>query len=77
MGLLKYKRIIGLKNIDDFVGLLTFFLGESVPVTKSALLSSSEIYSTNAQKRHTLYSGTYILQTRYMSIVLLELFFLF
>ncbi|XP_066257174.1 polyamine-transporting ATPase 13A3-like [Euwallacea similis] len=39
--------------------------GESVPETKTALLPSSEIYSADAYKRHTLFSGTSILQTRY------------
>lgn len=40
-------------------------LGESVPVTKTALHSSTEIYNTNTHKRHTLFSGTTIIQTRF------------
>ncbi|CAG9762834.1 unnamed protein product [Ceutorhynchus assimilis] len=39
--------------------------GESVPVTKTSLHSGTEAYSTNTHKRHTLFSGTDILQTRY------------
>lgn len=39
--------------------------GESVPVTKTALHSSNEIYNTNTHKRHTLFSGTTIIQTRF------------
>ncbi|XP_044255627.1 polyamine-transporting ATPase 13A3-like isoform X1 [Tribolium madens] len=39
--------------------------GESVPVTKTALHSSNEIYSTNTHKRHTLFSGTLMIQSRY------------
>ncbi|XP_060531702.1 polyamine-transporting ATPase 13A3-like isoform X5 [Cylas formicarius] len=39
--------------------------GESTPVTKTALHSDNKQYSTNAHKRHTLFSGTYVLQTRY------------
>ncbi|XP_049825460.1 polyamine-transporting ATPase 13A3-like [Aethina tumida] len=38
--------------------------GESVPVTKTALHSSEEEYSIVTHKRHTLFSGTTLLQTR-------------
>jgi magnesium-transporting ATPase (P-type) len=49
---------------------LVFFLigyrtGESVPVTKTALHSSNETYDTSAHKRHTLFSGTHMIQSRY------------
>ncbi|BFZ23491.1 hypothetical protein BsWGS_26528 [Bradybaena similaris] len=41
--------------------------GESVPVTKTPLLQQEdeEIYSPETHKRHTLFSGTHIVQTRY------------
>ncbi|KAM9720213.1 polyamine-transporting ATPase 13A3-like [Menidia menidia] len=43
--------------------------GESVPVTKTSLPSSgeeaSEIYSTEDHKRHTLFCGTHVIQTRF------------
>ncbi|GFS05908.1 cation-transporting ATPase [Elysia marginata] len=41
--------------------------GESVPVTKTPLLQSEdqEIYAPEQHKRHTLFSGTHIVQTRY------------
>ncbi|GFN76982.1 cation-transporting ATPase, partial [Plakobranchus ocellatus] len=41
--------------------------GESVPVTKTPLLQSEdqEIYTPEQHKRHTLFSGTHIVQTRY------------
>ncbi|BFZ23149.1 hypothetical protein BsWGS_26187 [Bradybaena similaris] len=41
--------------------------GESVPVTKTPLvqLEDDEIYSPEVHKRHTLFSGTRIVQTRY------------
>ncbi|KAK3105212.1 hypothetical protein FSP39_019931 [Pinctada imbricata] len=41
--------------------------GESVPVTKTPLTSQEddEIYSPDTHKRHTLFSGTKVLQTRY------------
>ncbi|XP_051165501.1 polyamine-transporting ATPase 13A3 isoform X1 [Leptopilina boulardi] len=40
--------------------------GESVPVTKTPIPSSKEImYDTKEHARHTLYSGTRIIQTRY------------
>ncbi|XP_069105688.1 polyamine-transporting ATPase 13A3-like [Argopecten irradians] len=41
--------------------------GESVPVTKTPLThqEDEEIYSSEAHKRHTLFSGTHIMQTRY------------
>ncbi|KAJ8011279.1 hypothetical protein DPEC_G00056500 [Dallia pectoralis] len=43
--------------------------GESVPVTKTSLPSSGEegagLYSTEEHKRHTLFCGTHIIQTRF------------
>ncbi|XP_012945191.1 probable cation-transporting ATPase 13A3 [Aplysia californica] len=41
--------------------------GESVPVTKTPLpqQEDEEIYSPEIHKRHTLFSGTHIVQTRY------------
>ncbi|XP_071146695.1 polyamine-transporting ATPase 13A3-like isoform X2 [Mytilus edulis] len=41
--------------------------GESVPVTKTQLShqEDSEVYSADLHKRHTLFSGTKVLQTRY------------
>ncbi|KAK0056869.1 cation-transporting ATPase 13A3 [Biomphalaria pfeifferi] len=41
--------------------------GESVPVTKTPLMPAEdeEIYSPETHKRHTLFSGTKIVQTRY------------
>ncbi|KAF5282157.1 hypothetical protein FQR65_LT02854 [Abscondita terminalis] len=39
--------------------------GESLPITKTPPQSSSEIYSTLTHKRHTLFAGTHVLQTRY------------
>ncbi|KAB7501689.1 putative cation-transporting ATPase 13A3, partial [Armadillidium nasatum] len=42
-------------------------LGESVPVTKTPLTVSDEgeIYSSERHKRHTLFCGTSVIQTRY------------
>lgn len=39
--------------------------GESVPVMKGPPCPSLEIYSTETHKRHTLFSGTHIIQTRF------------
>ncbi|CAH1173807.1 unnamed protein product [Phaedon cochleariae] len=39
--------------------------GESVPITKTALQSNNEQYNMDTQKRHTLFSGTNVMQTRY------------
>lgn len=43
--------------------------GESVPVTKTSLPSSGEegagLYNTEEHKRHTLFCGTHIIQTRF------------
>ncbi|KAL3862341.1 hypothetical protein ACJMK2_008316 [Sinanodonta woodiana] len=41
--------------------------GESVPVTKTPLShqEDEEIYSPNYHKRHTLFAGTHVVQTRY------------
>lgn len=36
-----------------------------MPVTKTPPHSSSEIYDSVIHKRHTLFSGTHVLQTRY------------
>ena len=46
-------------------------IGESVPVTKTSLPSSggeaSKIYNTEEHKRHTLFCGTHVIQTRFYS----------
>ena len=41
--------------------------GESVPITKTPLPTnrSDELYSSNDHARHTLFSGTHVIQTRY------------
>ena len=46
---------------------MRFSLGESVPVTKTPLAQSeaNEIYSSEMHKRHTLFCGTHVIQTRY------------
>lgn len=46
-----------------------YSLGESVPVTKTSLPSSGEdaarLYDMEEHKRHTLFCGTHVIQTRY------------
>ncbi|KAL4710496.1 hypothetical protein ACJJTC_008898 [Scirpophaga incertulas] len=39
--------------------------GESVPVMKGPPCPSTEPYSTDAHKRHTLFAGTHVIQTRF------------
>ncbi|XP_063379335.1 polyamine-transporting ATPase 13A3-like [Cydia fagiglandana] len=39
--------------------------GESVPVMKGPPCPSQEIYSTEGHKRHTLFAGTHVIQTRF------------
>ncbi|OWR45405.1 putative cation-transporting ATPase 13A3 [Danaus plexippus plexippus] len=39
--------------------------GESVPVMKGPPSVSQEVYSTETHKRHTLFAGTYVIQTRF------------
>lgn len=39
--------------------------GESVPVMKGPPNISSELYSTETHKRHTLFAGTHVIQTRF------------
>ncbi|XP_038210252.1 probable cation-transporting ATPase 13A3 isoform X1 [Zerene cesonia] len=39
--------------------------GESVPVMKGPPCPSSEVYSTENHKRHTLFAGTHVIQTRF------------
>ena len=43
------------------------FIGESVPVTKTPLNPSqaSELYSADTHRKHTLFCGTQVIQTRY------------
>lgn len=44
-------------------------LGESVPVTKTSLPSAGKdgarIYNVEEHKKHTLYCGTHVIQTRF------------
>lgn len=44
-----------------------FIPGESVPITKTPLhqCEDDEVYSPEQHKRHTLFSGTKVIQTRY------------
>lgn len=42
-----------------------FLSGESVPITKTAPSAGSEIYNIETHKRHTLFSGTNVIQTRF------------
>lgn len=43
-----------------------FFLGESVPVTKTSLPNvQSVIFDQKEHSRHTLFCGTQVIQTRY------------
>ena len=55
---------------------MDYFAGESVPVTKTPLPHSKnsstfpaeqreEFYNSEKHKRHTLFSGTRVIQTRY------------
>ncbi|KAJ0179942.1 hypothetical protein K1T71_004533 [Dendrolimus kikuchii] len=39
--------------------------GESVPVMKGPPCPSPEVYSTDSHKRHTLFAGTHVIQTRF------------
>ncbi|XP_072940541.1 polyamine-transporting ATPase 13A3-like isoform X2 [Epargyreus clarus] len=39
--------------------------GESVPVMKGPPCVSQEVYSTETHKRHTLFAGTHVIQTRF------------
>lgn len=43
----------------------TTFSGESVPELKSALLPYDEEFSADVHRRHVLFSGTQVIQTRY------------
>ena len=52
--------------------------GESVPVTKTPIPSSNDIYyDTKEHARHTLFCGTRILQTRYFGTEKVNIFVLF
>lgn len=42
-----------------------FSLGESVPVTKTALPNENVLYHETEDANHTLFCGTRVLQTRY------------
>lgn len=39
--------------------------GESTPVQKSAVIGTSEVWEEERHRRHTLFGGTQVLQTRY------------
>lgn len=54
----------GYVAIADII-LNNWFLGESVPVMKGPPCVSPEIYSTEGHKRHTLFAGTHVIQTRF------------
>lgn len=41
------------------------FVGESVPVTKTPPNHSDEVYDVDVHKRHTIFSGTEVIQTRF------------
>ena len=43
----------------------TIHAGESVPVTKTPLPQDSAPYSPDRHKRHTLFCGTQVIQTRF------------
>lgn len=62
--------------VTDFYALIYdffFFKGESVPVTKTNLPNPSvdmkgtrdELYSPETHRRHTLFCGTTVIQTRF------------
>lgn len=42
-----------------------YILGESVPVTKTPPHSSDDTYISSNYKRHTLFAGTSVIQSRY------------
>lgn len=58
-------------NESNYINDSRFFpsnhTGESVPVTKTPLQQQEdeEIYSPEVHKKHTLFAGTHIVQTRY------------
>jgi len=39
--------------------------GESIPVRKSAMLPGPDMYDTESMKRHTVFAGTHVIQTRF------------
>lgn len=47
--------------------IISFVLGESVPVTKTPLPHDCSWYSPEKYKRHTLFCGTRVIQTRFYS----------
>lgn len=47
--------------------IVDFFLGESVPVLKTALPNINLLYNEREDANHTLFSGTKVLQARYFS----------
>lgn len=66
-GLLFYWSLACLTQMLIFLMKVNFLLGESVPVTKTPLThqEDDEIYHPEVHKRHTLFSGTHVVQTRY------------
>lgn len=39
--------------------------GESVPINKTGLQSSDELFSSESHKKHVIFAGTQVIQTRY------------
>lgn len=42
----------------------SFNAGESIPVLKTPLPAGEETYSSESQRRHTLYCGTHLIQAK-------------
>jgi cation-transporting ATPase 13A2 len=52
--------------LSGFTDVKFFFVGESVPVTKTGLPNLPDIiYDPKEHARHTLFCGTQVIQTRY------------
>lgn len=63
--LVNESMLTGTFGIFNFFFLFYYVLGESVPVIKTAPHLSHDIYTTTSHKRHTLFSGTHMIQCRY------------
>lgn len=64
---LSTHSLVPIKNKVSVFTCIYLCAGESVPVTKTPLShqEDEEVYTPENHKRHTLFAGTHVVQTRY------------
>ena len=52
------------KNDLSLLNDVICYLGESVPITKTPIPQVDEVYRPDGHKRHTMFGGTHVIQTK-------------